>query len=128
MPRIDNAKKIETLEQQAARIARKLRKARAAEAKQIRDNDTRRKIISGALDETHALKNPGSDFAKIHVGLLKQFVRPEDRWLFEEVFHALLPANEAETLLAEGEIARARAEKAKAEKKATKRTLSDAAE
>jgi hypothetical protein len=128
MPRLPNPQRIEKLEQQAERIARQLRKARAAEAKQTRDNDTRRKIISGALDEAHALKNPGSDFAKTHGGLLKEYVRPEDRWLFAEVFRTLLPADEAETLLAEGEVARAAADKAKAEKRATRPAVPEAAE
>jgi hypothetical protein len=128
MPRPPNSERIDKLAQKAASAARKLRAARTAEAKQARDIDTRRKIISGALDETHALKNPGSEFAKIHVGLIKQYARPEDRWMFEEVFRALLPADEAEKLLAEGETAQAKADKAKAEKRANKQAMPDAAE
>ena len=113
MPRPANPDYITKLEQRAERINRQLRKARA--------EDTRRKIIEGALCETHALANRRSDFAGVYVGLLKQYVRLEDRWLFADIFRALLPAAEAEKLLADGEIARAAADKAKAEKRAAKK-------
>jgi len=128
MPRQSNPNRIRKLEQQAERIARQLRAARATEAKQTRANDSRRKIIGGALCETHALANRSSEFAKVYVGLLKQHVRPEDRWLFADTFRALLPLSEAATLLAEGETARAAADKAKAEKRAASRPVPEAAE
>jgi hypothetical protein len=128
MSRIPNPERIRKLEQQAERIARQLRQARAVEAKQSRADDSRRKIIGGALCETHALKNPQSDFAKTHVGLLKQYVRPEDRWLFADTFCALLPPGEAATLLSQGEIAREAAAKAKAHKRAIRRPIPEAAE
>jgi hypothetical protein len=121
MPRPANPDYITKLEQRAERINRQLRKARAAESDKARAEDTRRKIIEGALCETHALANRRSEFAGIYVGLLKQYVRLEDRWLFADIFHALLPAAEAEKLLADGEIARAAADKAKAEKRAAKK-------
>ena len=123
MPRPANPDYITKLEQRAERINRQLRKARAAESDKARAEDTRRKIIEGALCETHALANRRSEFAGVYVGLLKQYVRPEDRWLFADIFRALLlPAAEAEKLLADGEIARTAADKAKAEKRAAKKT------
>ena len=131
MPRQPNPERIEKLQQQVERALRKLRKARADDAKQSRADDSRRKIVGGALCETHALANRGSEFAGVYVGLLKQYVRPEDRWLFADTFRALLPSVEAEKLLAEGEIARAAADKAKAEKRAkgaTNAALPNAAE
>jgi hypothetical protein len=132
MPRPANPDYIEKLEQKAERINRQLRKARAAISDKARAEDTRRKIIEGALCETHALANRRSDFAGVYVGLLKQYVRPEDRWLFAEIFHALLPLSEAAALLADGKIARAAADKAKAEKRAAKKaprqTVPEAAE
>jgi hypothetical protein len=121
MPRPANPDYITKLEQRAERINRQLRKARAAESDKARNDDARRKIIEGALCETHALANRRSDFAGVYVGLLKQYVRLEDRWLFADIFRALLPAAEAEKLLADGEIARAAADKAKAEKRAAKK-------
>jgi hypothetical protein len=132
MPRPANPDYITKLEQRAERINRQLRKARADNAKQARAEDTRRKIIEGALCETHALANRRSDFAGVYVGLLKQYVRPEDRWLFADIFRALLPLSEAATLLADGKIARAAADKAKTEKRAAKKaprqTVPEAAE
>ena len=122
MPRPANPDYITKLEQRAERINRQLRKARAAESDKARAEDTRRKIIEGALCETHARANRRSEFAGVYVGLLKQYVRLEDRWLFADIFRALLPAAEAEKLLADGEIARAAADKAKAEKRAAKKT------
>jgi hypothetical protein len=56
------------------------------------------------LGETHALKNPRSEYAKVHVGLIKQYARPEDRHLFAELFRAVLPADEAAKLLGEAPI------------------------
>lgn len=121
MPRPANPDYITKLEQRAERINRQLHKARAAESDKARAEDTRRKIIEGALCETHALANRRSEFAGVYVGLLKQYVRLEDRWLFADIFRAMLPAAEAEKLLADGEIARAAVDKAKAEKRAAKK-------
>jgi hypothetical protein len=115
MPRSPKADpdRITKLEQQRARIDRALRQARDAEKQQARADDARRKIIQGALDESHALQNPRSEFAKIHVRLLVQHARLEDRHLLADIFRALLPARDAEALLAEGEAARQAAQAAK---------------
>ena len=131
MPRPTSPDYITKLEQKAERINSQLRKARAAISEKARAEDTRRKIIEGALCETHALANRRSEFAGVYVGLLKQYVRPEDRWLFADIFRALLPLSEAATLLADGKIAREAADKAKAEKRAAmkaSRAVPEAAE
>ena len=117
MPRRYDPDLIKKLEQRAAKADRDLRRARAFVVEQERAKDTRRKIIPGALTTEHALRNPASEFARIYVGLLKHSARPEDRWLFADIFRALLPSDEAESLLAEGEAAQAAAAKAKAEKR-----------
>jgi hypothetical protein len=121
---------VQTLEQRANNAMRKFRAAMSAQKEQSRADDARRKIIGGALCENHALANRGSDFAKVYSGLLKDYVRPEDRWLFGDVFRALLPSAEAEKLLAEGETARLTAERARRDAKANGanpgQTLTDA--
>ncbi|MBV8096439.1 MAG: hypothetical protein JOZ58_01295 [Acetobacteraceae bacterium] len=111
---------LQTLEQRANNAMRKFRAAMSAQKDQARADDARRKIIQGALCETHALANRGSDFAAVYIGLLKDYVRPEDRWLFGDVFRALLPSAEAEKLLAEGDAARLAAERARHDAKAAK--------
>jgi hypothetical protein len=108
---------LQTLEQRANKAIRALRQARATEKQQARADDAHRKIIGGALALEHASKNPASDFAKVYSGLLRDYVRPEDRWLFADTFRALLPSAEAEKLLAEGETARAEAAKERAARK-----------
>ena len=110
---------LQKLEQRANKATRDLRRAMSEQERQTRADDARRKIISGALSENHALTNRGSEFAKVYAGLLKEYVRPEDRWLFGDVFRALLPPAEAEKLLAEGETARLEAERARRDAKAT---------
>ena len=109
---------LQTLEQRANNAMRKLRAAMSQQKEQARADDARRKIIQGALCETHALANRGSNFTAEYIRLLKEYVRPEDRWLFAEVFRALLPPAEAEKLLAEGETARLEAERARRDAKA----------
>ena len=111
---------LQTLEQRANKAMRKFRAAMSQQKEQARSDDARRKIISGALAENHALTNRGSEFAKVYGGLLKEYVRPEDRWLFGDVFRALLPNAEAEKLLAEGEAARLAAERARRDAKAAR--------
>ena len=111
---------LQTLEQRANKAMRKFRAAMSQQKKQARSDDARRKIISGALAENHALTNRGSEFAKVYSGLLKEYVRPEDRWLFGDVFRALLSPTEAEKLLTEGEAARLAAERTRQDAKAAR--------
>ena len=125
MPRRLDPDTIKKLEQRKAKADRDLRHALATLSKREHAIDTRRKIISGALCETHALANQRSEFAAVYVRLLKEYARPEDRWLFGDTFRAMLPSAEADSLLAEGEVARAAADKARAEKRAGKRKGGD---
>ncbi|MBV8397894.1 MAG: hypothetical protein JOZ17_04030 [Acetobacteraceae bacterium] len=111
---------LQTLEQRANKAMRKFRAAMSQQKEQARSDDARRKIISGALSENHALTNRGSEFTKVYAGLLKEYVRPEDRCLFANVFRALLPSAEAEKLLTEGEAARLAAERARQDAKAAR--------
>ena len=68
---------------------------------QTRKQRNHRLIVGGTLAETHTLQNPRTDYAKLHVGLLVQYARLEDRHLFAELFRAVLPADEAAKLLGE---------------------------
>ncbi|MBV8401850.1 MAG: hypothetical protein JOZ17_24480 [Acetobacteraceae bacterium] len=111
---------LQKLEQRANKAMRDFRRAMSEQEKQTRADDARRKIISGALCENHALTNRGSEFATVYSRLLKEYVRPEDRWLFGDVFHALLSSAEAEKLLAEGDAARLAAEHARRDAKAVR--------
>ena len=56
---------LKKLQQRAAKAARKFQSAVAANQKQVRADDTRRKVIAGALALEHADKNPGSEFAHV---------------------------------------------------------------
>jgi hypothetical protein len=106
---------LDKLEQRAAKALSGLRFARAEQDDQTRANDARRKIISGALCENHALLNSASEFSTVYIRLLKEYARPEERWLLADIFRALLRFDEAEALLVEGEAARQAADKARAE-------------
>lgn len=82
------------LEQELARVQRALRKSRAGDKKQARADDARAKIIEGALSREHREKNPNSEFARIMTGLLKEYVRENERHLFPAIF----PPQEAPAL------------------------------
>ena len=101
MPRApkNDPERLKTLEQRLAKVQRDIRQAKALEKKQARADDARRKIITGALSEEHALSNPSSEFARVYIRLLKEYVRPDDRYLFDHTFRTLLPADEAAALL-----------------------------
>jgi hypothetical protein len=73
---------------------------RVAGKEETEKQNRRRKLIGGGIIEADALKNPASDFAKSYVALLKESVSPIDRWLFADTFRRLLPADEADALLA----------------------------
>jgi hypothetical protein len=92
--------RIKSLEDEIAKMQRELKQERAQEKQEIEKQNRRRKLIGGDIIETHALKNQQSEFAKTYIGLLKESVSPIDRWLFSDIFRALLPPNEADALLA----------------------------
>lgn len=64
-------------------IRAKRARIRAKQSKKNRKEETRRKIITGALALEHAAQNPNSDFARTLQRLLTQYVKPTDRQLFE---------------------------------------------
>ena len=74
---------LKKLQQRAAKAARKFQSAVAANQKQVRADDTRRKVIAGALALEHADKNPGSEFAHVLLRLVDEYARPDDRRLFD---------------------------------------------
>jgi len=86
--------RIEKLQQKVRRIDKRT-------ANQARRERNHRLIVGGTLAETHALRNPRSEYARIHVGLIRQYARTEDRHLFADLFRAVLPAAEADALLGE---------------------------
>jgi len=76
--------RIERLEEQRAQIDAQLQDARAREREKKRKEDTRRKIISGALALEHAERNPDSDFTQIMLRLIQDGVKTDrDRALFD---------------------------------------------
>ena len=74
---------LKTLEQRLAKAQRDLARARAVQKDEERRLDTRRKIIAGALALEHFEKNAGSEFGKVMLRLLDEYVLPKDRHLFE---------------------------------------------
>ena len=66
-----------------AQIREKRARIRAQQNKQKRKDDTRRKIITGALALEHASQHPDSPFAAELLRLMKQHVSDNDRHLFE---------------------------------------------
>lgn len=75
--------KLEKLKQQQEELARKIRREKQRIAAQDRKDDTRRKIIAGALALNHREKNPSSDFARKLDALLDEYVtKPAERALF----------------------------------------------
>jgi hypothetical protein len=78
------------------RINRQLRAVQSRKKDQARSDDSRRKIIAGALALEHFAKNPGSEFGQIMFRLLDQYARPEDRWLFEFLPPREVPAETSE--------------------------------
>lgn len=92
--------KRERLVQQRAQLDAKLKALDAREKNQTRKDDTRRKVIAGALVLEHMEKNPKSEFGKKLYALLDEYVRPNERRLFEHVGlpPAPVPANDQPAL------------------------------
>jgi hypothetical protein len=82
------------LHQRLERVQRQIRKLNSGKKKRARREDTRRKIIAGALALEHFEKNPGSEFGKIMFRLLDEYARPDDRRLFEFLPVRDVPANQ----------------------------------
>ncbi len=87
-----------------AQIDTKLKAIKARERNQERKNDTRRKIIIGALALEHTNKNPHSEFAKKVHSLINEYtIDDKSRALFD-----LEPLPESEQKLRKAQIANAR--------------------
>lgn len=78
----DTLSRVEKLKAKQAQLAEEIKKLEARESQQARKDDTRRKVIAGALALEHAEKNITSDFAKKLIALLEEYARPNERRLF----------------------------------------------
>lgn len=82
-------------ERLAALIARRnradaeIRRIKTKNEKLARAQDARRKIVAGALALEHTVKNPGSEFARIMLGLLDEYARPHERFLFGDLLPSI---------------------------------------
>lgn len=75
--------RLEKLRQQKAQIDAKIRGIEARQQQQTRKNETRKKIIAGALALHHLEKNPEDSFSKKLNSLLNEYVtKPYERSLF----------------------------------------------
>jgi hypothetical protein len=82
MPRLSPYEKKKALEQKRKQIAAQIKAIDARNNKLARNDDTRRKVIAGALALEHMDKNPESAFAGILRDLLTQYVDARARYLF----------------------------------------------
>lgn len=84
MPRLSTQERAEILRRKRDQLDAQL-KALDARAKQAeRKADTRRKVIAGALALEHFEKNRDTEFGRIMMRLLDEYVaRPHDRALFD---------------------------------------------
>ncbi len=86
MPRKSTADRLYTLRQKREQLDAQLRALEARNKQAERKADTRRKVIAGALALEHYEKNPDSEFRRIMLRLLDEYVvRPHDRALFPEL-------------------------------------------
>lgn len=75
--------RIDKLEKKKAQIDAQLKDARARDKAQKRKDDTRRKIIAGALALEHAERNPNGEFSRTILDLIQKHVTTDkDRALF----------------------------------------------
>ena len=76
--------RIDKLEEKRRQIDAQLQAARARDRAQKRKDDTRRKIIAGALALEHAERNPDSEFTQIMLRLIQNGAKTKkDRDLFD---------------------------------------------
>jgi hypothetical protein len=101
MPRKTDDERLAALVARRNRTDAEIRRLKAKSDKLARANDTRRKVIAGALALEHATRNPGSEFAKIVRRLLDEYARPQDRFLFADLLPGPFPAPDAATLAGE---------------------------
>ena len=120
MPRQKPADKLDALRKRMSQLNEQARALEARQREQDRKNDTRRKVIVGALALEHSEKNANSEFAKVLNRLLDEYVtRPGDRALFPalpEKAETGTPTSEDARLSGENMTKRSGASKASAEK------------
>ena len=84
--------RVEKLKAKKAQIDAQLKAAQARERTQKRKDDTRRKIIAGALALEHAERNPDSEFTRTMLHLIQSGTKTDkDRALFD--LDPALPSN-----------------------------------
>lgn len=88
MPRLPPSEKRKALMEQRAALDEQLRNIDKAEREQARKDETRRKIVAGAIALEHLEKNPNDPAAQKIKALLNEFVETRDRALFP-----FLPSN-----------------------------------
>ena len=87
--------RLQTLTERRAKLDAQIKDLQARERQKERKEDTRRKIIVGALVLTHMEKNKRSEFAKKVNALINEYVvKDKERALFSL---APLPKNDNET-------------------------------
>lgn len=75
--------RIEKLREKKSQIEARIKNIQSRERQQTRKNDTRRKIIAGALALYHMEKNPDDPFSRKLLRLLDEYVtKPYERNLF----------------------------------------------
>ena len=82
MTRLNASNRKTALEKKREQIEAQLKAIAAREKETARKEDTRRKVIAGALALEHMDKNPHSPFAGIMHDLLTNYVEPRSRYLF----------------------------------------------
>jgi hypothetical protein len=91
LPRQTDAERLAALVARRERTDAAIRRLKAKNEKLAHAQDARRKIVAGALALTHTTRNPGSQFARTMIGLLDEYARPHERFLFAD----LLPGGSA---------------------------------
>lgn len=76
--------RLEKLQQKKAQLETQIKGLQAREQSQARKNNTRKKIIAGALALHHLDKNPDDPFSRKLLRLLDEYVtKPYERKLFD---------------------------------------------
>ncbi|MEM9716010.1 MAG: mobilization protein C [Pseudomonadota bacterium] len=79
-----NASRLDKLIAKKAQLEAQIQAVQSRERKQKRKDDTRRKIIAGALAVEHATQNPDSEFTRTMLHLIQNGVKSDrDRALFD---------------------------------------------
>lgn len=83
MPKLTDQERLDKLLARRAAAEREIRRIKSRGQKQARAVDAHRKIVAGALALDHFAKNPDSEFGRTMFRLLDEYVRPDERYLFD---------------------------------------------